>query len=144
MADNFHRFARRENPGSGATLPIHRALIRCPHSPAKPRARCANIRSMFSAQSHQTSPGVSTRCSETQVRTLRICRGLQKKFLPIWITGASDEERCDCKRRRIQAASNIVVFPSPFAPRNKFKAGPISIDTPSKQRKLRKRKFVSI
>jgi len=23
-ADNFHRFARRENPGSGATLPIHR------------------------------------------------------------------------------------------------------------------------
>src|SRR5436305_12803261 len=79
----------------------------------------------------------SSSCSSNLPRT-------SKNFLLIWITGTSEEERCDCKRRRTQAASNIVVFPSPLAPRNKLNAGPISTDTPSKQRKLRSRKFVSI
>src|SRR5437016_9461221 len=54
------------------------APARCRHSPAKPRARCANIRARFFARSHQTSPGAATRYSEIQVRALRICRGLRK------------------------------------------------------------------
>ncbi len=58
--------------------------------------------------------------------------------------GASVELRCDCSRRRTQAASRIDVFPWPLRATRKLNPGENSIPSSSKHRKFRNCRSASI
>ena len=60
-ADNYHRFARRENPSYRRRPSDPPRTSSMSAFASETSARCANIRAMFSARSHQTSPDAATR-----------------------------------------------------------------------------------
>ena len=141
LAGKADRSASPENRDIAGAFRNRRGPVRRRYWPTKPRGPGGGIHPAAAVRHDRAQLFGGACCSETPANGYRSRPETPKEFSPKRTMGASVELRCDCNRKRTQAASRIDVFPCPFRPTKKLKPGANSTPSDFEAAKIPELKF---